>query len=376
MAEPLYDVEVPFRFVGPIGLKDGRLLGFNWPLKIMHSADGGRTWQDEGPMINRDGTEFIGKDPVIKNVIRMASGAIAVAYWEEAPQKTGSGTLQSFFRKSLDDGKTWSDPVQVTWPNTPTVTTFLMQMSSGRLILPNAYAYSQDGKKFRHNAMQISTVFYSDDEGETWGESADSVFVGEEDHGARATSVEEPTIAETADGRLLMFMRTEVQRIAQSYSADGGEHWEQGVLNSLVSSLAAVWLTRIPTTGDLLCVWNQSSAEETATGYYRSRLSSAISRDSGATWENFRTMVSAPGVKEIDQITDPDPPGFLMSSGVLPELGQILPEGHRTVRHPRLRFIDDIAYLTYDDRWYDQQGQKTSMTWQLRALPVSWFYEG
>ena len=352
------------------------MLGFDWPLKILHSADGGRTWQNGGAMINRDGTEFTGKDPVVKNVIRMASGAIAVAYWEKLPKQIGTRHLQSYFRKSIDEGKTWSDPVQVTWPNTPTVTTFLMQMSSGRLIVPNAYVYDQETEKHIHNTMQISTVFYSDDEGETWEESADSVFVGKEYRGARVTSVEEPAIAETADGRLLMFMRTGVQRIAQSYSNDGGEHWEQGVLNSLVSSLAAIWLTRIPTTGDLLCVWNQSSAEETATGYYRSRLTSAISKDSGATWQNFRTLASGPGIKEIDRITDPEPPGFLESSGVVPEPGRIPREGHRTVRHPRVRFIDDRAFFTFDDRWYNQQGEKTSMTWKLRALPVSWFYEG
>ena len=376
MTEELFEVEVPFRFVGPIRLADGRLLGFDWPLKLMYSGDGGRTWEDGGPMINRDGTEFSGEDPVVKNAIRMTSGAIAINYWEETSEGPGTRALETCFRKSIDEGETWSDPVRVTRPYTPSVTTFMMQMENGRLIIPNAYVYAQDTQQYRHNTMQISTVFHSDDEGETWAESVDSVFVGDENRGARAVSVEEPTIAETADGRLLMFMRTEVQRIAQSYSSDGGEHWEQGVLNSLVSSLAAVWLTRIPTTGDLLCVWNQSSAEETATGYYRSRLTSAISKDSGATWQHFRTLVSAPGSKNIDRITDPEPPGFLESSGVLPELERIPPEGHRTVRHPRVRFIDDIAYLIFDDRWYNQKGEKFKDPWLLRALPVSWFYEG
>ena len=376
MTKELFEIEVPFRFVGPIRLADGRLLGFNWPLKIMYSGDGGRTWEDGGPMINRDGTEFSGKDPVVKNAIRMTSGAIAINYWEETSEGPGTRALETCFRKSTDEGKTWSDPVRVTRPHTPSVTTFMMQMENGRLILPNAYVYAQDTQKYRHNTMQISTVFHSDDEGETWAESVDSVFVGDENRGARAVSVGEPNIAETADGRLLMILGTEVQRIAQSYSSDGGEHWEQGVLNSLVSSLAAVWLTRIPTTGDLLCVWNQSSAEETTTGYYRSRLSSAISTDSGATWQHFRTMVNGPGVKELDRIVDPEPPGFLESSGVLPDLEQMSPEGHRTVRHPRVRFIDDMAYLVFDDRWYNQQGEKFKDPWKLHALPISWFYEG
>ncbi len=382
MTDQLFEIEIPFRFVGPIQLKDGRLLGLEWPMKKLYSADGGRTWQNEGPLVNRDGTEFIGEDPVPKNMIRMTSGAIAINYWEKVPKAKGTRTLETYFRKSLDEGETWSDPVRVTRPDTPAGTTFMMQMNNGRLIVPNSYSYAQDSQNYRHNNMQISTVFYSDDEGETWDESVDSVFVGAENRGADAASAGESVIAETADGRLLMFMRTEVQRIAQSYSTDGGVHWEQGVLNSLVSSLSPIWLTRIPTTGDLLCVWNQSTSEETATGYYRSRLTSAITRDSGATWQNFRTLVCAPGSKNIGRITNPDPPGFLQSpSAMPPELDRIPPEGHRTVRHPRIRFIDDIAYVTFDDRWYNQQGEKFKDPdcrrdkWMLRAVPISWFYE-
>ena len=73
-------------------------------------------------------------------------------------------------------------------------------------------------------------------------------------------------LLQTTSGRLLMFMRTEMQRIAQSYSIDGGVHWEQGALNELVSSRSEIWLDRMPGSGDLLCVWNPGERRGDAHG--------------------------------------------------------------------------------------------------------------
>ena len=379
MTDILFEIEVPIGFVGPVRLNDGRILGLgmspDFQPNIMLSADGGRTWSNSGPMIDRAGRQFTRRRTSLMSLIRLASGALALNYWEAVAEPVGMRTHQTFFQKSLDEGKTWSDPIQVTWPNTPSNPTYLVQTRSGRLVLPNEYSYNQATQYHKHNSMKICTVLYSDDEGETWAESADSVFVGEKDRGAHIAFVEAPCIVETADGRLLMFMRTEMQRLAQSYSIDGGVHWEQGSLNALLSSRSEVWLDRIPTTGDLLCVWNQVGAEEIRTGFYRSRLSSAISKDSGATWHNFRTVVMSPGMKRVDRIVETDPPAHLTSSGVSPEKGPFPKEGHRTVRHPRVRFIDDKAYLRYDDRRYDEPHSKSCYSaYKLRAMPISWFY--
>ena len=209
--------------------------------------------------------------------------------------------------------------------------------------------------------MKLCTTYYSDDEGDSWAESVDSVFVGEEDRGARAAFVEAPCIAETDDGRLLMFMRTEMQRIAQSYSCDGGVHWQQGKFNDLVSSRSEIWLDRMPASGDLLCVWNQVSAEETRSGFYRSRLSAAVSKDSGSSWTHFRTLVQTEaGMAQLDRIPANGHPALVLSSGVCPERGPYPPGGHRTIRHPRVKFIDDRVYLRYDDRRYTHRDRESA----------------
>ena len=223
--------------------------------------------------------------------------------------------------------------------------------------------------------MKLCTVFYSDDDGASWSESADTVFVCEQDRGAYASFVEAPCVTETTDGRLLMFMRTEMQRIAQSYSNDGGVHWQQGIFNNLLSSRSEIWIDRLPDTGDLLCVWNQVSAEETLSGFYRSRLSAAVSEDCGASWQQLRTNVQPEGMAEVDRIPATQPPSFVSPSGVSPESGHYPPSGQRTIRHPRVCFDDNVAYLRYDDRRYDGPATKASYYGaKLRALPVSWFY--
>ena len=118
------------------------------------------------------------------------------------------------FRKTDDDGHSWSLPVSVAPAHTPAYPTFLIQLQSGRLIVPNEYAFKQ--AQGPHHKMSVCTVVYSDDEGREWHESADSMFV-REDGGATLQFVEAPSVAETADGRLLCFMRCEMQRLAQAY---------------------------------------------------------------------------------------------------------------------------------------------------------------
>ena len=229
--------------------------------------------------------------------------------------------------------------------------------------------------------MAICTVFYSDDEGQTWTESADSIFVREED-GGLANLAEAPCIAETADGRVLMFARTDMQRILQSYSDDGGVHWSVAELNSLISSRSEVSLTQIPSTGDLLCIWNQADAKEISTGFYRSRLTSAISRDSGKTWEYFRTIVQSTGMKKVGRIPPSGPPRYLRpSGGVVGAVNLIQPENLRSVRAPRVSIIDEKVYLRFDDRLYGR-APGTKRGWKkiyskdrLLVFPLSWFYE-
>ena len=374
MGGEVLEVEIPKSFVGPIKLKNQQLFGVDRSFRGYRSSDRGRTWQCSGPLPGKEGKTIAGRNARPWSLIRLASGAIALTY-DTVPAWHGGATggrRGTFFVKSHDEGKTWSVPTRVSWVNTPANPTWLIQTKSGRLLLPNEYWYAQSGDR----GMGVCTVYYSDDEGQTWRESADSHFVYE-NNGALIGSVEVPCVAQASDGRLLMLMRTELRRIAQSYSTDGGERWSPVALSSLVSSGSEVWLARIPTTGDLLCVWNQASAEEIRTGFYRARLTSAISTDCGCTWNNFRTITASPGMEDVERIVDRGPPSFLRSPTPVPPKELIPPEGFWMVRAPRVKFVDDKAYLVYTHRIYKYFGDKWKNVFnkdKLRVIPISWFY--
>ena len=306
------------------------------------------------------------------SMIRLASGAIGLKFDDcLTPQCGLSSGFSSYFTESIDEGNTWSAPVQITRPGTPANATWMIQTHTGRIVLANEYAFVTPSTA-RHSTMNLCTVFYSDDEGKSWGESSESLFLFG-GAGSRIHSTEVPCVVEMANGRLLMFMRTELQRLGQSYSDDDGEHWSEVELNGLVASHSEVWLARLPSTDDLLCVWNQVSGEEMARGYYRARLSSAISHNGGEKWERFRTIMQSPGMQAVGRIDDHAPPGFFRSGSASPPVGQIHEDGFRSVRAPRVVFVGDIAYMVYHDRGFDQQGEPTHHTWKLCAMPGSFF---
>lgn len=378
--EILFEVEVDVGFAGPIKLKDGRLFAVHRHLEGCHSSDGGRTWESAGPLADSTKTPLRKRQKRLlrpHTFIRLQSGALAITYWQGVSSKVAPLAKQAcHFVKSVDEGVSWSEPVQVTWPGTPAYPTWMIQTATGRLVLANEYWYPH---KSSDSGVGICTAFYSDDEGKTWAESGDSLILRRE-NAAIFDSIQVPCIAETAAGRLLMFARNEVGRIAYSYSKDGGERWTPAALTDLVSSNSEIWLTRIPATGDLLCVWNQADTGEIGTGFYRARLTSATSKDSGKTWENFRTVATSPGMKELSRIADPKPPAYLKSAGAVPPKDLVAKEGFFMNTFPRVRFIDETAYLVYNHRVYKypERGTRWKREYnkrRLRAFKIKWFYE-
>ena len=353
-------------------------------MNIFFSDDDGRVWDAGGAIVDAEGRrnyDPAGTTP--HNLCRLHSGAIGLVYWQQSAADADDGSLngvnQGMFCKSSDEAQTWSAPVPISPARTPSYPTFLIQLQSGRLIVPNEYAFQQASAGDVRSEMSLFSCLYSDDEGSEWRESPDSMFV-REDEGATLHFVETPTVAETADGRLLCFMRCEMQRLAQAYSDDAGVHWSLTELNSLASSRSEVLLLRLPGTAHLLCIWNQASADEIRSGFYRSRLSSAISKNSGRTWGHFRTLVASAGIKSAARI-EPGPAKWLVSSGAVPRAPELIPpQGFRSVRAPRASVDGDTVFLVFDDRLYGRDASSPRgwkhlyMRHRLRAVPVAWFY--
>lgn len=357
------------------------------------STDLGKSWSD--PFLMKQGDGNLKGRP--RSLLKLEDGRLGAVYGvvddaSSPPHQTW------FFAISDDDGRTWSAgtaldqpglrwseggcSVQHPWPR-------LRQLSNGRLVQPVYWAMkgrhpehddlvasgTVDGREVHLEShahrpqMGGSYVYYSDDLGETWERSVGSVMVwplpGENELGGFEGTYE-PVPIELEDGRLLMLLRTRMGRFYRTISEDGGVHWSPAEPTELATGDVPCDVGRLPSTGDLVIIWNQCSEGEIREGYYRSRLSVAISRDEGETWENHKTVDISPGLQsDVGKISPPPKRPLRTRKDV-----GVLPDGFVRIHYPHLAFVQDHVVMGYsEDRseWFEQV--------KLQARPESWFYE-
>jgi predicted neuraminidase len=168
---------------------------------------------------------------------------------------------------------------------------------------------------------------------------------------------------------VLMFMRTNMGRIFQSISQDGGEIWEQSRPTELPSGDVPCCLARLRSTGDLLVIWNQASTQEIQRGYSRGRLSVAVSRNEGKTWDNFRTIERSEGLEPTERI-DPPPVHHVRASE---ELGT-LPDNYAQYHYPSLAFVQGKVLLIYNSSRVEDAGSGGPWNPKVKVVEETWFY--
>ena len=358
-----------------VELKDGSLMAVAKD-RFRKSHDGGVTWNDAQALPNNMGGSGGG-------ILRLKSGGLAIY----------SG---SHIWRSLDEGETWDDGSPIPMLGTPYYAT-LIQLSNGRLIFPNrAYFMGEHpetpGGHTYKPEIDIGSISYSDDDGRTWN-MCKGYLMGWFDHEGvvnglgGVTPFDEPSAAETADGRVLCFARSTVGRIVSTYSRDAGASWSAVRPTGLVASYSPCRLVRIPQTGDLMCVWNQASRIETRGGYRRSRLSVAISADSGRSWKNFKTLEVSAGMKDRNHL----PPEFPIRhvGGGWGDVDVL--DGFSWFRYMNVCFAKDKVYIMYIRQWLEGKGKldlgvqedaqvtgnvrKKASEQVLRIYPLDYFYD-
>ncbi len=286
------------------------------------SADGGRSWSESTVL-----QESTGKLNVMSVTLRRIrvndEDPIAMFYL----QKDGYAELHAFMRLSADGGRSFADRVKVTGePGYHVMNNDrVVQLGSGRLLAP--VASTPDVHKVNHF---VSYCWLSDDGGRSWRKGKGKVDLPK--RGAM-----EPEVIELRDGRVMMIMRNQLGYISTSYSKDGGDQWSApSKLSSIIAPEAPATMRRIPSTGDLLLIWNNNFKAGRGHGGKRTPLTAAVSSDEGKTWRHVRNLEA---------------------------------NGDRTYSYPSLVFVKDRAVLSY---W---EGAKGRLSSRFRSLPVSWFYD-
>lgn len=242
------------------------------------SKDGGRAWSETLTLVDNPDAHNV-KHP---NLLRLPSGEILLFYttWISATNR------QAFLRRSRDEGETWSAAVPLRQP--PGFNNInndhVFRMTTGRIILPmfNTPIIWATGEH------QRAFCCYSDDEGQTWAFS--ETWADLPKRGA-----EEPCIVERKDGSLLMFIRCQLGSIHRAVSTDGGRTWSEPGSTGIRAPASPPLIKRMPSTGDLLLVWNHNYDPNHSHQGARTPLSTALSTDDGATWSHVRDLEVAPG---------------------------------------------------------------------------------
>lgn len=381
-------------------LEDGNLLARVDAASGSISEDGGKSWAAPFPFLQQ-GQPF-GGQPL--QMVRLSGGRLGLVYTRAAGPTDRIEHRPWYFCRSSDQGKNWSRGVAMGAPAHSVQHGVFLQvaygeirrLSSGRLVMPLYWQFNglheetREGRAYgslqghrigiegHANRSEMGGCYasYSDDSGETWKRSRGSIMVwplsNEERLGGFAAT-HEPVLIELKDGRLLMLMRTRVGRLFQSFSSDGGQHWSLAAPTQLSSGDSPCDIGRLPSTGDLLVIWNQCSRAEIRRGYYRSRLSVAISKDEGKSWQNFKTVECSTG---MDSTLGYLPPAPIEHVRTDEDVGN-LPTGFAIYQYPRLAFVQDRVVMSYQadtELVGDPPGLKWRGRVKVKAVPEEWFY--
>ena len=282
-----------------IRLKDGRLLlvythftggagdHAQAHLAGRFSDDGGQSWSAEDVVVIPNEAD---RNIMSVSLLRLADGRIALFYL----RKNSLSDCRPAMRTSDDEAQSWSDPVEII-PDGELGYYVLnndrvVQLDDGRLVLPLAQHDGIGWEKWMPKAQILG--YYSDDCGQTWKRGKDAPTP--EPAAGKPVTLQEPGVVALKDGRLMIWCRTDAGSQYVGYSPDKGETWSKLEPSNMISPLSPATIERIPSTGDLLLVWNDHRHIEPSLRGKRTPFCAAISSDDGKTWRNVKTLEDNP----------------------------------------------------------------------------------
>lgn len=270
---------------------------------LRRSTDGGKSWR--APQHIAHTAERIegnphkpiggGQEQTVNNpvaIVERSTGAIEFLYCVNY--------ARCFSMRSVDDGETWTKPVEITetyepfrkkydWKVIATGPGHGIQLKSGRLVVPIWLAY---GKLGAHAPSAAATI-YSDDLGKSW-RAGELCLPNEGDFG----NPNETMLTELSDGRVMLVTRSVSQASrkivttgpngATGWSKPEFHHqlWEPTCMASVVAHPSGVILFSNPHTLGL----DKSGDPVPAGRGKRENLSIKLSRDDGKTWPVNKTL--------------------------------------------------------------------------------------
>jgi len=217
----------------------------NIKIVMKRSADGGETWAALEVVASYD-TLQAGNPAPVPDMLdpRYPGGRLFLFYCtgtsQESDIRKGHGIREVWYKTSVDNGRTWSDPVNITlqvhrprqpsvnssyvfpedWRSYATTPGHAVQLVTGRyagrILVPINHSSGEPGPQF---AEYAAGDFYTDDHGRSFHLGQDVGVPGGN----------EATAAETGPGRVMLNARNQRGDIRQrivAISSDGGAAWD------------------------------------------------------------------------------------------------------------------------------------------------------
>lgn len=243
---------------------------------LAESEDGGRVWRHERMMVDIDPGDL----NVMSPYLCWSEDTLLFGYIRNHAPDDTSMLLQ----RSTDGGDTFGQPEAI-WSHAGEYriqggASSLVELSSGRLLLP----VQACDKVWVPDENQSIETWFSDDGGTTWCRSVNRIKLP-------LRGAMEPSVAERADGSLLMSMRTQLGAVFLAESVDAGENWSLARTSGLPSPESCTCLRRLPGSDDLVLFWNDAAYVPDHHHFgTRSPLSAARSSDGGRSWNRIGTI--------------------------------------------------------------------------------------
>jgi Neuraminidase (sialidase) len=266
------------------------------------STDAGKTWEARQQLVTTDAK--IPKNPIaiqqklgkegevtVNNPVMFVDrlkGTVHLLYCVEY--------MRCFYKKSDDDGKTWSAAREITdtlekfrkeydWKAMATGPAHGIQLKNGRLLVPVWLSSGTGGNAHRPSAL---SVIYSDDHGQTW-QRGDIVAINPEP----LANPNETCAVQLHDGSVLLNIRHETDQHfrAVSISADGATKWSKPVLDKqLPEPICMASLCRLTEQPAFAKNRILFANPHNPDGRQRRNLTVKLSYDEGKTWPVARAL--------------------------------------------------------------------------------------
>jgi sialidase-1 len=238
------------------------------------SSDGGETWSSDTIVVRPEDHEGVeagpGANVMSVSLLRMEDGEIGLFYL----LRRGWHDMRTQLRRSSDEGRTWSAPVECMPGAAYHVVNNdrVVRLSSGRIVIP-ASLHRKKGDftaeeaptmvPWRRGAIDrrgVVLFFLSDDDGRTWRESRGMVTLNSPH---TVSGLQEPGLVELPNGVLWGWARTDMGRQYEFFSWDGGEHWSEAGPSRFTSPNSPLAMKPLPRGDRFLAVWNPIPNYET-----------------------------------------------------------------------------------------------------------------